>query len=64
MGAPEFQMSRDVVEAKRTCLKKMGKGNKPNAQTALTEEEIAQLWEQGGLERAAPSKSLLHQSSG
>ena len=54
MGAPEFQMSRDVVEAKRTLLKKSGKGNKPNAQTALTEDEINQLWEEGGFGTGSP----------
>ena len=54
IGAPEFQMSREVVEAKRTLLKKSEKGNKPNAQTALTEDEIDQLWEEGGFGTGSP----------
>ena len=54
MGAPEFQMSREVVEAKRTLLKKSGKGSKPNAQTALTKDENDQLWEEGGFGMGSP----------
>ena len=48
----EFKMVKEMVEAKRKMLKASGKGNKPNAQTALTNEEVDQLWFQGGFGRS------------
>ena len=59
MGAPEFQMSRNVVEAKRTLLKKSGKGNKPNAQTALTKNESISYGSRAAWGRAAPWRFCL-----
>ena len=36
----EFKVSREVLKSKRRELKKQGKGNKPNATVALTNEDI------------------------
>ena len=54
----EFKMVKEVVEAKRKMLKASGKGNKPNAQTALTDEEVDQLWFQGGFGRSNPTELI------
>ena len=42
---PEFTRLRDAMKAKQTELKKQGRGNKPNATTAQSEEEIDILFE-------------------
>ena len=52
----EFKMVKEVVEAKRKMLKASGKGNKPNAQMALTDEEVVQLLFQGGFGRSNPTE--------
>ena len=54
----EFKMVKEVVEAKRKMLKASGKGNKPNAQMALTDEEVDQLWFQGGFGRTNPTELI------
>lgn len=45
----EFWISRKCLKAKRTDLKKKGKGNKPNRADSLLEEEEDRLWESGAL---------------
>ena len=42
---PKFTRLRDALKAKQKELKKQGQGNKPNATTALSEEEIDILFE-------------------
>ena len=39
----EFKVSREVLKSKRRELKKQGKGNKPNATVALTNEDIERM---------------------
>ena len=41
----EFEQVRQALEARSKVLKKDGKGNKPNAAEAITDEEIATLYE-------------------
>jgi len=36
----QFKVSREVIKSKRRELRKQGKGNKPNATEALTNEDI------------------------
>ena len=43
----EFTKSRTVLAARRKQLVKMGKGNKPNAARALSDEEITHLYKTG-----------------
>ena len=47
IDAPEFQLTRDVLAAKRKALAKSGYGNKPNATRPLTDAEEDLLWAQG-----------------
>ena len=42
---PEFARLRDALKKKQTELKKQGRGNKPNATIAISEEEIDILFE-------------------
>ena len=43
-----FKSARDMVKAKRSFLKSIGKGNCPNKAQALTEQEIEILWNNNG----------------
>ena len=40
----DFQKTRDTLKAKQKELKRQGKGNKPKATTALSDEEIDILY--------------------
>ena len=42
----EFEQTRKCLEARSKQLKKQGKGNKPNAAQALTDDEVNILFEQ------------------
>ena len=42
----EFKVSREVLKSKRRELKKQGKGNKPNATVALTNEDIERIFDE------------------
>lgn len=44
-----FKTSNEALSAKLKALKKDGKGNKPNAAEALTDEVIEKLWQTGAL---------------
>jgi hypothetical protein len=55
----EFHNSRQLLKAKQIELKKQGKGNHPNAATAITEDEIDRLWGSGQLGGDNP-ETLLH----
>ena len=48
---PAFTRLRDALKAKQKELKKQGWGNKPNATTALSEEETDILFEKGSCEQ-------------
>ena len=47
IDAPEFQLTRDVLAAKRKALVKSGYGHKSNATRPLTDAEEDLLWAQG-----------------
>ena len=40
----KFKVSRDVPKSKREELRKQGKGNKPNATIALTNEDVERIF--------------------
>ena len=42
-----FQMTRETLKAKQKHLKKMGKGNRPNRATMLTDNQVDILYEKG-----------------
>ena len=42
----EFKVSREVLKSKRRELRKQGKGNKPNATVALTNEDVERIFEE------------------
>ena len=42
----EFKVSREVLKSKRRELRKQGKGNKPNATEALTNEDIERIFDE------------------
>ena len=42
----EFKVSRDVLNSKRRELRKQGKGNKPNATVAFTNEDIERIFDE------------------
>ena len=46
LEASEFEQTRKCLEARSKQLKKQGKGNKPNAAQALTDDEVNILFEQ------------------
>ena len=41
----KFEVSREVLKSKRRELRKQGKGNKPNATVALTNEDVERIFE-------------------
>ena len=45
----DFYLTRETLRAKKVDLFSQGKGRKPNASNAVTEEEEIQLWEAGAL---------------
>jgi len=51
---PEFEGSRQVLEAKRKLLRRQGKGRTPNAAAPLTEAEEEHLWSTGQLGGHSP----------
>ena len=54
----EFTRLRDALKAKQKELKTQGQGNKPNATTALSEEEIEVLFEKKVLGTSSPQSLL------
>ena len=55
---PEFTRLTDALKAKQKELKKQGQGNKPNATTALSGEEIDILFEKKVLGTSSPQSLL------
>ena len=55
---PEFTRLRDALKAKQKELKKDGRGNKPKATTALSDEEIDILFEKNVLGTSSPQSLL------
>lgn len=57
---PEFKRLRDALRAKLSEkeLKKQGRGNKPNAATALLEEQIDIVFEKKVLRTSSPQSLL------
>ena len=55
---PEFTRLRDALKVKQKELKKQGQGNKLNATTALSEEEIDILFEKKVLGTSSPQSLL------
>ena len=55
----EFTSSRESLKAARKMLKKQGKGNRPQAVMALSNEDIEKLWQTGALGCSNP-ESLMH----
>ena len=53
-----FERTRKTLQAKQRDLKKKGKGNKPNASTALNESQIKLLYEKKLLGTSSPESSL------
>ena len=47
IDAPEFELTRNVLAAKRKALVKSGYGNKPNATRPLSDTEEDLLWAEG-----------------
>ena len=41
----QFEQTRKALQSKQRDLKRKGKGNKPNASAALSEEDIQVLYE-------------------
>ena len=54
----EFYKTRSVLTTKQKSLKKQGKGNKPNAASALNDEQVELLWENGQLGCSTPESIL------
>ena len=54
----EFEQARKALQSKQKDLKQKGKGNKPNASVALTEEEIKLLYDKGLLGTSTPEALL------
>ena len=50
----DFQKTRDVLKAKQKELKRQGRGNKPKATTALSDEEIDNLYDKKVVELSSP----------
>ncbi|XP_031568117.1 uncharacterized protein KIAA1958-like [Actinia tenebrosa] len=53
-----FEKTRKTLQSKQKELKKRGKGNKPNASVALTEDEVKVLYEKGLLGISSPEALL------
>ena len=55
-----FEKLRKTPHSKQEHLKKKGKGNKPHASVALTEDEMKVLYEKGLLGVTSPEAILIH----
>ena len=53
-----FEKLRKTLQSKQKQLKKQGRGNKPNASVALTEDEIKLLFDKGLLSVSSPEAIL------
>ena len=58
MKDAEFEQANKALQSKQKDLKQKGKGNKPNASVALTEEEIKLLYEKELLGTSTPEALL------
>ena len=58
MKDAEFEQARKALQSKQKDLKQKGKGNKPNASVALTEEEIKLLYDKELLGTSTPEAQL------
>ena len=58
MKGAEFEQARKALQSKQKDLKQTGKGNKPNASVALTEEEIKLLYDKELLGTSTPEALL------
>ena len=58
MKDAEFEQACKALQSKQKDLNQKGKGNKPNASVALTEEEIKLLYDKGLLGTSAPEALL------
>jgi len=58
MKDAEFEQARKVLQSKQKDLKQKGKGNKPNASVALTEEETKLLYDKELLGTSTPEALL------
>ena len=58
MKDPEFEHIRKTLQSKQKDLKQKGKGNKPNASVALTEQEIELLYDKELLGTSTPEALL------
>ena len=58
MKDAEFEQARKALQSKQKDLKQKGKGNKPNASVALTEEEIKLLYDKELLGTSTPEALL------
>jgi len=58
MKDAEFEQARKALQSKQKDLKQKGKGNKPNASVALTEEEIKLLYDKELLGTSTPMALL------
>ena len=58
MKDAEFEQARKTLQSKQKDLKQKGKGNKPNASVALTEEEIKLLYDKELLGTSTPEALL------
>ena len=54
----EFSKSREVLKCKQKDLKRQGRGNKPNAADAISDEQINILYESGQLGPNTPTSML------
>ena len=57
MKEVQFEQTRKVLQSKQRDLKRKGMGNKPNASTALNEEDIQVLFEKDLL-RSSTAEAL------
>ena len=55
----QFEQTRKALQSKKGDLKRKGKGNKPNASAALSEEDIQVLYEKDLL-RSSTGEALLN----
>ena len=58
MKDAEFEQARKALQSKQKDLEQKGKGNKPNASVALTEEEIKLLYDKELLGTSTPEALL------
>ena len=58
MKDAEFEQARKALQSNQNDLKQKGKGNKPNASVALTEEEIKLLYDKELLGTSTPEALL------